>query len=417
MKRSAAIGWALPLLTGLSMLVTGMMESMKGFLPDFFLNEYQFDAQTSGLIFAFSSAGLLGANVLAGRVTALWGWQRAFSIHQVIFAAGMALLALLSASSAAAWCGLFLMTGYANGIVGMVCNVALPLASPERAGQLLGRLHFMMGCGFMIGPLALELTVSGKSTAQAAVTWPLILFAFAVFGALLAFAGSRLAWPSVGSKPGRNELAGKTKGEAPPVQRINSGSVLPLACFGLLYFCYVGAEVGLTVWYRPLLLQQYGLEPFLATLLYSVAFAGLTALRLGVSRSVKRWGYSGVLIRCAALAILCLIWGSFVPGVLGAFGYAVFLIAIAMIFPTMTALAVHYWGELAASRMGLFFACGFAGGACSTWLIGALQQSASFSHAIMVVTGLFLVFIAALFGVLRIQSIDRRVANEITSSV
>ncbi|WP_313640626.1 MFS transporter, partial [Paenibacillus sp.] len=184
MKRSAAIGWALPLLTGLSMLVTGMMESMKGFLPDFFLNEYQFDAQTSGLIFAFSSAGLLGANVLAGRVTALWGWQRAFSIHQVIFAAGMALLALLSASSAAAWCGLFLMTGYANGIVGMVCNVALPLASPERAGQLLGRLHFMMGCGFMIGPLALELTVSGKSTAQAAVTWPLILFAFAVFGAL-----------------------------------------------------------------------------------------------------------------------------------------------------------------------------------------------------------------------------------------
>ncbi|MNH31884.1 hypothetical protein D3C79_922890 [compost metagenome] len=81
-----------------------------------------------------------------------------------------------------------------------------------------------------------------------------------------------------------------------------------------------------------------------------------------------------------------------------------------MIFPTMTAQAVHYLGELAASRMGLFFACGFAGGACSTWLIGALQQSALLSHAIRVVTGLFLVFTAALFGVLRIQSIDRRVA-------
>ncbi|MCU6712856.1 MFS transporter [Paenibacillus sp. J5C_2022] len=409
MKRPAAIGWALPLLTGLSMLVTGMMESMKGFLPDFFLNEYQFDAQTSGLIFAFSSAGLLGANVLAGRVTALWGWQKAFSRHQVIFTASMALMALLSASSAAVWCGLFLMAGYANGIVGMICNVVLPLASPERAGQLLGRLHFMMGCGFMIGPLVLELIVSGgKSTAEAAAAWPLILFAFAVFGALLAYAGIRPIWPSGDGASKEKRLVEAAK----PQRLFSRGSIVPLLGFGLLYFCYVGAEVGLTVWYRPLLIQHYHIEPGIATLLFSVAFGGFTVMRLGVSRSVRRWGYSGTLIRCAALAALSLLGASLVPGLPGALGYAAFLMAIAMIFPTLTALAVSYWGELAASRMGLFFACGFAGGACSTWLIGALQQSASFSHAIMVVTGLFLAFTAVLFGVLRIpfRPIDRRVS-------
>ncbi|NMM52306.1 MFS transporter [Paenibacillus aquistagni] len=410
MRRPAEIGWALPLLTGLSMLVTGMMESMKGFLPDFFFDQYQFDAKTSGLIFAFSSAGLLGANVLAGRVTAWWGWQRAFRIHQVIFAAGMALLALLSASSAAAWCGLFLLIGYANGIVGMVCNVALPLASPERAGQLLGRLHFMMGCGFIVGPLALEWFVSGKSPAHTAVTWPLIWLAFAIFGVLLAFAGSRPAWPSEGHKPKQDKPAARTNCEAPVERRMSRGSILPFICFLVLYFCYVGAEVGLTVWYRPLLLQQYGLEPAFATLLYTIAFAGFTVLRLGVSRSVRRWGYSGTLIRCVTVAILCLVWASLVPGLLGAFGYAAFLMAIAMIFPTMTALAVQYWDELAASRMGLFFAGGFAGGACSTWLIGAMQHSFSFGHAFMVVTSLFLVFTAAMFAVLRIQSIDGRVA-------
>lgn len=402
------------------MLVTGMMESMKGFLPDFFLGEYQFDAKTSGLIFAFSSAGLLAANVLAGRVTALWGWQRAYSRHQVFFAFGMGLLALLSASSSAVWCGLFFIVGYANGIVGMVCNVALPSASPERAGQLLGRLHFMMGCGFIIGPLALELVLSGRSSSESAAAWPLILFSFALFGVMLAFTGSRLAWPS--SEADRS--SGKLTGVIPTASRQKRGvsqhtrrdSVLPLACFGLLYFCYVGAEVGLTVWYRPLLMSSHNLEPSLATWLFTIAFAGFTASRLGVNHSVKRWGYGGSIKRCVAFGVLCLAWGTFVPGVAGAIGYAAFLMAIAMIFPIMTALAVQYWGTLAASRMGLFFACGFAGGACSTWLIGVQQQSVSSGHAFFIVTSLFLAFTAVFFGVLRLRPITGGRHYEITSS-
>lgn len=418
MRRPTGQGWALPLLTGISMLVTGMMESMKGFLPDFFLREYQFDTTTSGLIFACSFAGLMAANGFAGFVTVSWGWQRAYMRHQIVFAAGMALLAELSSTSAAVWCGLFFMIGYANGIVGMICNVALPLASPERAGQLLGRLHFFLGSGFILGPLVYTYLFREGALLAPASGWSLVLGLFALCGIGMAGVARTLSWPD------SREDSKAMHAHSEPVSSLERGTTsgiqvhqgLMFVCFGMLYFCYVGAEVGFTVWFRPLLISYYELNPSSATFWFSAAFAGFTAARLGVSQSLKRWGYGGSLKLCTVLGVISLAVGVLGPGKLGAAGYTAFLISIAMIFPIVTAMAVQLWGELAASRMGWFFACGFAGGSCATWLIGMLQQKASVQEAFYVVAYLFIGFIFALFWI-RMAFMNRFKLNDRSESL
>lgn len=397
MRRPTGHSWALPLLTGVSMLVTGLMESMKGFLPDFFLHEYQFNASTSGLIFACSFAGLMVANVSAGLVTAFWGWQRAYIRHQILFAVGMALLVLLSSTSVSVWCSLFFIIGYANGIVGMVCNVALPLASPERAGQLLGRLHFFLGSGYIFGPLVYAYLLREGAWLTPGVVWSLVLGVFGLAGIALAGMAKTLDWPgSQGSTVPSVPSESASTLEQGTTVRFPQGAML--VCFGMLYFCYVGAEVGFTVWFRPLLISYYELSSTSATFWFSATFVGFTAARLGVNRSLKRWGYKGSLKLCAVSGLLSLLIGIFGPGKIGASGYTAFLISLGMIFPMMTAMAVQLWGTRAASRIGWFFACGFAGGAFATWLIGLLQPL-SVQSAFYVVTYLFIGFILALLGI------------------
>lgn len=385
-------------LTCITMFVSGTMESMKGFLPIYFKNQFAFSSSSTGFIFAASFIGLMLANMISGQFVSMWGWKRSFVFHMLLFSAGWWVIAIFSPGALFVWIVLFLVIGFANGINGMISNVIGPISNPEKAGKLLGRIHFFFGSGLIVGPMLFS-RIQHQQLPQLdglSLQWPGAFIIYGLLGLSLAVIAWRLKWASVETahKPSEVNVVNGT-GTQETTTTVNYTRIM--ISFAALYFCYVGAEVGVTVWYITLFDSHYKLTPEMASTWFSLGFALFTFARLAVHRLVAITGYEGGLKICSLSAFACLSWANLIPGMIGAAGYIAFLFCIAMIFPLMTAFAVKITGTLATKRMGWFFAFGFAGGAFVSWAVGFLQTVVTIRSAFLIVSLFFLVFCLVLF--------------------
>lgn len=233
-----------------------------------------------GLALLFIALGALCAFPLVGRLIAATGSRPVTRAGLVLMPAALALVAL--APSLPALMAAALALGAANAALDVAMN-AHGVAVENRLGRpILSSLHAGWSIGGLAGAGLGALLAAGGVDAQV----NLILVPAAFCG--LALVASRALLPA-------------TEDAVPPLPALRRPSAR-VALLGLIAFCCLFAEGVAADWSAVYLKDSLGTGAALAATAFAAYSLAMAGGRLAGDRLAVRWGPSGLLVRCGALA-------------------------------------------------------------------------------------------------------------------
>ncbi len=362
--------------TWLTMMLTSMLEVIKGLLPPFLMESLNLNSSQIGFIFSLSFYGVVLANLSCGWLTTKIKPQNLYIYSLYVFSVSSFLLAWFI-ESYSVWILLFFIMGFSFGIAGVLNNLITPVIFPDKSGKMLGILHFFFGLGSITGPLIVQFTLS-----YLGFNWNAIFFVYSFAALIFISILHKSSWPIKLGRPLNINISFK-----------NFLNQKLLIVFSLLFFLYVGTEIGFTIWFVSFMTSSYLIEPWIASLLFSGVFTCYTIGRLAGSYVIEKIGYYRGLWYFSLFATVFLFLALFLPGSKGIIFYFFFAFSISIIFPTMTAIATSIFGNKAFLFMGIVFAIGFLGGSLSSWGMGVITDFFSIKTAYEMIFLWFLVFV------------------------
>ena len=300
-------------------------------------------------IFVFSSLGYLIGSFFGGRIYDRFSAHRFMSITLVVMAITCIFIPI--AHSLALLLFAMFLNGLAASILDVGCNTLLLWTHGDKAGPYLNGLHFFFGVGSLIAPLLFAQVLLATNDIQ----W--LYWSFAIVSVPMA------VWFWFLQEP---KHAGRTE-EA-------SSAIFPgwpVLVMAVLFFLYVGIELGFGNWIYTYSLSL-NLENEISAARLAAAFWGAFTFGrlLGVWVSTKMRSKAILtmdIIGCAISIVVIIIWkDSSTMLWLGTIGIG---LSMASIFPTLIMLAGERM-QITGTITGWFLVGAGAGSMLLPWLIG-----------------------------------------------
>jgi FHS family Na+ dependent glucose MFS transporter 1 len=302
------------------------------------------------LIFIFSSLGYLVGSFLGGRAYDRFSSHRLMSFTLVVMGATCLLIPV--ARSLEVLLFAMLLNGLAAGILDVGGNALLLWTHAEKAGPFLNGLHFFFGVGSLIAPLLFAQVLLRTGD----IHW--MYWAFAIFAAPIA------TWLWFLPEP-KHAVTDESKSASFPVA--------PVILMAVLFFLYVGIELGFGNWIYTYSFTLNLETEITAARLTSIFWGSFTAGRLlGVwvstrlrSKTILFTDIAG----CAVSIAVIMLWrDSSLALRIGTVGLG---LSMASIFPTFLMLAGERM-QVTGAMTGWFLVGSGAGSMLLPWLIGQI---------------------------------------------
>jgi len=300
------------------------------------------------LIFVFGSLGYLIGSFLGGRAYDHISGHKLMAFTMLIMAVACILIPVTQSLEILLF-ALFL-SGLASGILDVGCNTLLMWMHGEKAGPFLNGLHFFFGVGSLIAPILLAQVLLKTDDIQW-LYWTFTIICLPIIVWL---------WFLPDPKHAHRE---ETKTSSFPV--------IPVLLVMVLFFLYVGLELGFGNWIYAYALTL-GLETSIAAAYLTAAFWGsFTAGRLiGIWVSTRLRSQTILfmdIIGCAISIVLVMLWKDSPLALwIGTIGLG---LSMASVFPTFILLAGERM-QITGTITGLFLVGSGAGSMLLPWLIG-----------------------------------------------
>ena len=327
-----------------------------------------------GVLFTARSAGYIAGSWVVGRL------YDHLPGHPVAAAALLGMAGLLALVPALPWLWvltlLMFVLGIADSTLDVGANTLIVRVHGAKVGPYMNALHFFFGAGAFIAPVVVGLAISHTNS---------ILWAY--WGLAL------LMLPSALWLAGRRSPEAKMKQPEEAAGRANVWLVVLIA---LLFFFYVGTEVGFGGWVSSYALATKMYSAAEAAYLASAFYGAFTVARLAAIPIASRVRPRYVLLvdllgMLASLGLIVALPQSRAALWAGTVGIGLFM---ASVFPTNINLASRRL-TLTGRLTGLFFAVGSLGSMALPPVIGLLLEGAGPRAAMSA----FCVFVVASLGV------------------
>ena len=300
------------------------------------------------LIFVFGSFGYLVGSFLGGRLFDRISGHKLMAITMLIVGIASVLIPI-SRSLEILLFAMFL-SGIASGILDVGCNTLLMWIHGDKAGPFLNGLHFFFGVGSLTAPLMFEQALAQTGD----IHW--LYWSFAIVCIPVMIWLWFLKEPEHG---GTDEI------------KSASFSMLPVFVMAVLFFLYVGLELGFGNWIYTYAFTLKLETDLTAARLTSAFWGSFTVGRLlGVWISTRLRSKTILfmdIIGCAISIVVIMLWkdSSFALWV-GTIGLG---LSMASIFPTFIMLAGEQM-KITGAITGWFLVGSGAGSMLLPWLIG-----------------------------------------------
>lgn len=300
-------------------------------------------------IFVFSSLGYLIGSFFGGRAYDRFSSHRLMSGTLVVMA--VTCVAIPLSSSLALLLFAMLLNGLAAGILDVGCNTLLLWTHGGKAGPYLNGLHFFFGVGSLIAPLlfAQVLLETGD------IHW--LYWSFAIVSLPIA------AWLWFLQEPKHGGRAEEARSEFFPGW--------PVIVMAVLFFLYVGLELGFGNWIYTYALTlnletEITAARLAATFWGAFTFGRLLGVWISTKLHPKPILFADV-IGCAISIAVIILWNDSNTALwIGTIGLG---LSMASIFPTLIMLAGERM-QITGTITGWFLVGSGAGSMLLPWLIG-----------------------------------------------
>jgi fucose permease len=343
-------------------ILIGVASGAWGVLLPALSSYYRVNEATIGLLFFASAIGYFLSALSSGFLTARLGQRWYLVTGSALFLLCCLLLALKPAFALVLVIRLFMGIAVAM----MEAGLNLFLTTLSNTTALLNYLHAFYGVGALLGPL-----IAGAILALS-FGWNAAFFAWALFSLPLLLGLFTLFQPQPFHASDEERARKEDHGSLPALK-------LPIVWYITLFLLfYVGIEVSLGNWSYSFLLQDRHESDWLASLVVSGYWLGLTLGRFFLHDLTRRLhlGVSGLMYICmggCAFGIL-IIWLN--PGVLAcSIAFCLVGTCLGPIYPSTVALLPTLVPDhLVASAMGFLIGVSILGVALFPWLAGVLAQ-------------------------------------------
>jgi len=336
------------LLTGfMSFILIGAQQAMYGPAFPALREGFGLGAGQVGLVVSAHFAGAIIGIIGGGLAIPRFGFRRSLALSAVLL-----LLGALAVATAPLWSltligALAIGLGFGGISIGM--NVLFGLGFGARGAAALNLLNALYGLGAVLGPLLIALTLPNYRL-------PFLLSA--VVAALLLVLLAKLAEPEAPSKG---------------PEHTSVSALWPLLGFVVLYFLYVGSEVGSGTWSTTHLANSLG--PAGAASVTALFWGALTVGRLLAVPLSIRFSAPRVVIIAAMLGSAALALTHATP--LAPLGYGLAGLFLAPLFPTGLAWLQRLYPTRAAQVSSIVIASANFGGVVIPPLIGLAIEATS----------------------------------------
>jgi fucose permease len=329
-------------------LALGITSSLIGPTFQSLTQRFHLRLEDAGIFISLQFGGGGLAVIIVGRLLDRVNARYLLSMGALLMGGG--LLALSAASSLPVAVISTLLMGLGGGALDVSPNVVIASLNKEDAGRALNALNLFFGLGAVAGPQVVNFALSQHN-------FTLAYSLTALFTLALVIPFSQVSV----------RVQGESSGGPRPVIRW-----ITLLPFAVIFFGYVGAEVGFSSWLFTQLRQVAHSTEAVATLAPSLYWAGLTVSRgLAVfilrHLTIEQLLTLSILIFGAGVALLLLAPASEGIALVSAF---VAGLGSGAIFPNALAIAGRRYPESSGTVSGVLIACGSTGGVVLPWVQG-----------------------------------------------
>lgn len=305
--------------------------------------------QQISLIFVFSALGYLVASYFGGRAYDRIPGHKLTAVILIILGSASALIPI--ANTLIMLLVFMFFSGFATGLLDVGCNILLLWTHGEKSGPYLNGLHFFFGIGSFTAPLLLAQILLATGSIQ----WLYWIFAMICLPVAI--------WFWFLPEPATHIQSDESRSTTLPL--------IPILLCVLLFFLYVGLELGFGNWvYTYALTLGLGTE-ITAAYLTSAFWGAFTVGRLlGVWISTRMRAQNILIMDlagCLVSTLIIMLWkDSTIAMWIGTIGLG---LSMASVFPTI----FMYAGErmqITGTVTGLFLAGAGIGSMLLPWLIG-----------------------------------------------
>lgn len=334
----------------LSFIILGLTTAASGPSLLKFAEHTASELEHISLVFVFSSFGYLIGSFLGGRAFDRFSSHRLMFITLTIMAVTCALIP--AARSLAVLLFAMLFNGLSAGILDVGCNTLLLWIHGKRAGPFLNGLHFFFGIGSLVAPLVF---------AQA-LLWTGDIYWLYWFFAIVCVPIMIWLW----------FLPEPKHGVADEVRKAPF-SLLPVVVMAILFFLYVGLELGFGNWiytYAFTLNLETDITAARLTSAFwgSFTFGRLLGIWISTCLRSKTILFMDIVGCAISIAIMVLWKDSSLALRVGTVGLG---FSMASVFPTFLMLAGERM-QVTGTVTGWFLVGSGAGSMLLPWLIGQL---------------------------------------------
>lgn len=348
-----------------TMLVFGLIENIKGVSYPLIKAEFDASWEQQGLMVSVLSLSYVGFSIVAGIFLGRFGIKPAFLFGFAALSLGLFSVFFMPSFLAAAFSLFLIFAGFGFFEVGI--NALASRVFTAKAALLMSMLHAFYGMGAIIGPRA-----AGLLTNTAGFGWRSIYLLSLPLALILFIPGIFTRFPE---EP-HIHSAGEDGGSA----SVRRKSFLDALRSPLVWF--FSATLGLAViiemnsanW-GPLYFQDvYGLDPRTGGAAFlSAFFMVFTLSRLICGAFVERIGYLRSLIGLACIILVIFIAG-FCLGSRGMYVLPALGFFVALLWPTIMALAIVCFGHDAPVMSSAMIAIGGTINAVVQFLVGLTNR-------------------------------------------
>jgi predicted MFS family arabinose efflux permease len=333
-----------------------------------------------GVLILFIAIGSMTAMPLSGLVVGRFGTARTVAVLSVVYAAGMATVALgLTHGVIPVAIGLFLL-GVGNGVWDVAMNVQAAGVERILGRSIMSRFH----AGFSVGTVGGAAVGAAMVAGHVPVGTHLLLVAIVILAAIPYSTRGFLTDP-----PQHVEHA-----ESGRRRRFVAWTEPRTLLIGLFVLCMAFTEGTGNDWLSIAMIDGYGTAAVLGTIAYTVFLIAMTTGRWFGPAAIDRYGRVPVL-RVSALTafvgLVVVIVGSWYP--LALVGSALWGIGTALGFPTGISAASDDPAR-AAARVSVAASIGYVAFLAGPPLIGAVGNHVGVLHGLTVTAGVLVVALA-----------------------
>ncbi len=329
--------------TGAAYLLVGIVLTVVGPLIPDMRRTFGVGYGAFGSLFLLNSLAYLPAVLAGGAVAQRRGARLPNTAGLAAMSAGYLLVAT-STSWPRAVAGFFLAAA-GFGVADAGINALMLELGRGRQGSVLNWLHLFPAAGAVAGPFL------ARGLAAATGSWQAV---FALLAALFGLAAAGMAlfrFPPAPPPATGQRAAAPVWGE-------------PLFWgLGAAMLAYVGAELGLSNWTYPYLVEVLQAPELVGATLNSLFWAGLGLGRLASARLSEAWGYEAFVAAAAAAAAVALTPGLLTRSVpVATASFFLTGLGFAGIFPTLLAIGGRRFPQQSGAVSGGLIFCSGLGG-------------------------------------------------------